>query len=61
MSDTLHDDPPTILEKLRDMQGDALQQMFGQFLPGAPATLPQPADAQQWTLVAGKLQKMWLD
>ena len=66
MSDTLHDDPPTMFEKLREMQGDAFQQifgqqMFGQFLPGAPATLPQPADAQQWTLVAGKLQKMWLD
>jgi len=23
------------------------QQMFGQFLPGAPATLPEPAYAQQ--------------
>ena len=66
MSDTLHDDPPTTFEKLREMQGDAMQQffgqqMFGQFLPGAPATLPEPADAQQWALVAGKLQKMWLD
>ena len=65
MSDPLHDDPPTMLEKLREMQGDALQsfgqQMFGQFLPGAPATLPQPADAQQWAMVGGKLQKMWLD
>ena len=44
MSDTLHDDPPTMFEKLREMQGDVFQQvfgqqMFGQFLPGAPATL----------------------
>ena len=65
MPDTLHDDPPTMFEKLREMQGETLQnfgqQMFGQLLPGAPATLPQPADAQQWAMVGGKLQKMWLD
>jgi polyhydroxyalkanoate synthase len=61
MTDTLQDDPPTMIEKLRAMQGDALQQIFGQYLPGAPEALPQPADVQQWAMVAGKLQKMWLD
>jgi polyhydroxyalkanoate synthase subunit PhaC len=60
-SETLQDDPPSLLETLTAMQSDAARQMFGQVLPGAPAALPDPADAQHWALVAGKLQKMWLD
>ena len=61
MNDPLLDDPPTLLEKLRGMQDDATRQMFGQFLPGAPETLPEPADFQQWAMAGGKLQKMLLD
>jgi len=61
MNDPLLDDPPTLLEKLRSMQDDATRQMFGQFLPGAPETLPEPADFQQWAMAGGKLQKMLLD
>ena len=61
MNDPLLDDPPTLLEKLRGMQDDATRQMFGQFLPGAPETLPEPADLQQWAMAGGKLQKMLLD
>ena len=61
MTDPMLDDPPTLLEKLRAMQDDATRQMFGQYLPGAPETLPEPADLQQWALAGSKLQKMWLD
>jgi len=61
MSETLQDDPPTFLEKLTAMQAEAVKQMFAQVLPGAPAQMPEPGDVQQWALVAGKLQKMWLD
>ena len=61
MNDPLLDDPPTLLEKMRAMQDDATRQMFGQFLPGAPETMPGPADLQQWAMAGSKLQKMWLD
>ncbi len=61
MNDPLLDDPPTLLEKLRGMQDDATRQMFGQFLPGAPEALPEPADIQQWAMAGAKLQKMLLD
>jgi len=61
MPETLENDPSTMLDKLSEMQSEALRQMFAQVLPGAPAQMPEPADVEQWTLVAGKLQKMWLD
>ena len=61
MASTINDDPPTPLEKLTEMQSEALRRMFGQALSVAPAQMPEPGDVQQWAMVGTKLQKMWLD
>ena len=59
--ETLQDDPPTLLERLSAMQADAARQLFAGALPDSPATMPTPADAQRWAMVAGKHNKMWLE
>ncbi|MFC4294207.1 PHA/PHB synthase family protein [Novosphingobium tardum] len=65
MADKQQDDPPTVFDTWRTMQQETLRSFMPGALPaaldGAAADLPDSADLQHWTLVAAKLQKMWLD
>lgn len=51
----------TVFEDLARQQMEMVQGIFAQALPGTPATVPDIADLQHWSLSAAKLQKMWLD
>lgn len=51
----------TVLEDIFRQQAEVIQSLYANSLPGIPAPVTDPADAQHWAMSAAKLQKMWLD
>ena len=54
-------DAADILSELMRTQTDAAKAFFGQLFPGMKVTPSEAADAAQWTEIAQRMQKMWLD
>ncbi len=56
-----HAGEPDAFGDVMRMQTEAMQNMFGQLMPGTTATLPDPGDALHWAGVMQRLQAMWLE